>query len=357
MSLPPSRHGRRRRAHCSAASALTLALPLATLVAIRGDTRDTSVYIEVFQGTRAFPLDPIEYYRDTLIEWAFGIVSWLFNAIGLGPTALFFLISLLTFIFIDRTARQVGLRLIDVLPYYLGSFYLLQQFMTIRQGLGVAFATSVVVANVVHGSRAWRVLGGTFVATTLHLVSIIPILVGRVLQEALPAPRRARVVLWVMLVVVLSAMSARLVISLDVFAAMDRLALYASDAELGSERSLFEPANIRAALILGAVLSSPAALLRSRAYLLLAGMYAAHLGLRLGFYDFAILSGRLASSLGFVEIFILPWLIRVAVRTDWLRWLLGLSYLALHAFATLTLQAPYLIDDYFTPLHPNYTFR
>jgi hypothetical protein len=322
------------------------------LVALRGDTRDTAVYIEVFLDTRALPLDPIAYYRDKGVEWAFGIVSWLFNAIGLGPAALFFLISLLTFVFIDRTARQLGLRLIDVLPYYLGSFYLLQQLMTIRQGLGVAFATSVVVANMVRGSRAWRVLGGAFVAATLHLVSIIPILAGRVLQAALPAPKRVRVVLWVMLVVLLSAAAARLVTSLEVVVAMDRLAGYAADAELGAQRSLFEPANIRAALVLGAVLVAPVALLRSRAYLLLAGMYAAHLGLRLGFYDFAILSGRLAVSLGFVEVFLLPWLIRAAIRAHWLRWLLGLSYLAVHAFATLTIQAPYLIDDYFTPLHP-----
>lgn len=318
---------------------------------MRGDTRDTTNYIEVFLDTRAFPLDPIKYYRDTGIEWAFGIVSWLFNAINLGHTALFFLISLLTFVFIDRTARQLGMRLIDVLPYYLGSFYLLQQLMTVRQGLGVAFATSVVVANMERGNRVWRVVVGTFVATTMHLVSIIPTLIGQMLQKVLPTPRRVRVVLWVMLVVFLSGAAARLVTLLDVVVAMDRLADYAADAELGAQRSLFEPANIRAALILGAVMAAPTALLGSRTYLLLAGMYATHLGLRLGFYDFAILSGRLAVSLGFVEVYLLPLLIHAAIRSRGLRWFLGLTYLVVHAFATLTIQAPYLINDYFTPLH------
>jgi hypothetical protein len=221
----------------------------------------------------------------------------------------------------------------------------------------VAFATSLVVASVVRGNRGWWTWGGAFVATTLHLVSIVPVLVGRILQEALPLPKRSRVVLWVVVIVILSAAAARLVTSLEVVVAMDRLANYASDAELGARRSLFEPANIRAVLVLSAVLMSPVALLQSRAYLLLVGMYAAHLGLRLGFYDFAILSGRLATSLGFVEIFLLPWAISVAIRSLWLRWLFGLCYLTVHTFATLTIQAPYLINDYLTPIHVSYPLR
>ncbi len=337
-----------------AAAGLALSFPLAMVVALRGDTRDTAVYVDVFFDTRTFPLDPIDYYRDTNIEWAFGIVSWIFNAIGLGPGALFFLISLLTFVLIDRTARQLGLRLIDVLPFYLGSFYLLQQFMTIRQGLGVAFATSVVVTNIVSGSRAWRILGGAVVALTVHLVSIVPVLVGRILQALLPSPQRALVVLWAVIIVAVSAAAARLFTSLDLVVAMDRLAAYASDPELGAQRGFLEPAKIRAALVLSVAVIAPVVLLRSRPYLLLLGMYAAHFGLRLGFYDFAILSGRLATSLGFVEVFLLPLIIRTAIRANWLRWSLCLSYLAVHAFATLTIQAPYLLDDYFTPLHPDY---
>lgn len=318
---------------------------------MRGDTRDTAVYIEVFLSTKAFPFDPIEYYRTTGIEWAFGIVSWLFNSVGLNPVALFFLVSLLTFLFIEKTSRLLGLRLVEVLPYYLGSFYLLQQLMTIRQGLGVAFATSATVASLLQRSRVRRVLACAFLAATLHLVSIVPIFVGRMLQEILPEPKRFRVAMWAASIVVLTTVAARLVTSLDVFAALDRLAEYAADAELGAQRSLFEPANVRAALVLGMALIAPASLLNLRTYLLLVGIYAAHLGLRLGFYDFAILSGRLAISLGFVEIFLLPLLVRATIKSQWQRWLIGLSYLIAHAFATLTIQAPYLIDDYFTPIH------
>jgi hypothetical protein len=39
------------------------------------------------------------------------------------------------------------------------------------------------------------------------------------------------------------------------------------------------------------------------------------------------------------------------VRVAWLRWAIAILYFAVHLSMTLAIQTPYLVDDYFTPLH------
>lgn len=351
-----SREKRRRPNH---PSALWLALPLVFMVAMRGDTRDTSTYIDIFRATTQFPLNPLEYYVESGVEWGYGLLSWLLGSVGLGPRALFFIVSAATFFFVERTARRLGISFYAVMPYYLGTFFLTQQLMQIRQGLGVAFAFWVLVGFALNTQRPWRLAISAGAATMIHFVSLFPLITALFLRPRLPAPPRWRIVSWALLLIAACVLLARAASTLHVFSLLERLSIYAADDEYSSARSLFDPANVRAVLVLALLLiactSRPLA--RSRVYVLLLGLYALHVGIRLGFLDFQILSGRLSTSLGFAEVFLLPMAVRAFIRAKSLRVLVGVSYLFVHVVATLAIQAPFLIDDYFTPLHADYAAR
>src|SRR5205085_1030341 len=98
----------------------------------------------IFGSSTEFPWQPFDYYASQGVEWGFGLASWALASIGLGPRTLFLVISAGTFYFIAKTARVLGLNFYLVMPYYLGTFFLTQQLMQIRQGLAIAFAFWVV---------------------------------------------------------------------------------------------------------------------------------------------------------------------------------------------------------------------
>lgn len=339
-----------------ASASLLLCLPLVALVTLRGDTRDSDNYVDAFWQSTKFPWDPLEYYSEFGMEWGFGIASWLLNTLGLSPVSLFFLVSLATFYFLGKAVEYTGLRFTEVAPYYLGSFFLVQQLMQIRQGLAMAFVLGIIVLIARPSPRPWWKLPlNAAVAVCIQFTSLVPMLSAHLLRKFMPRPTRWRVVIWLLAIVAVTVVAARAFMSLEVIASLGRLSIYASDTEYSGERGLLAPANLRATLLfLLMVFGASAALLRSRLYVLMLGLYAAHIGLRYGFYDFLILSGRLSTTLGFTEVLLMPLLVRDRIRSPWLRTVLALLYLCVHAAITLLVQSPYLIDDYFTPLRTDY---
>lgn len=352
---PMTRQARPKASGFASWAPLWLCLPLMLMVALRGDTRDTFNYIEAFRATTEFPWDPLAFYAAMGMEWGFGITSWALNAIGLGPSSLFFLFSLGTFYFLHKAALRVKLDLIEVSPYYLGSFFLLQQLMQIRQGLATTLVLSIVVLVGSPQARVWRTVPATLLAASMHLTSALPLLGVQVLNRLMPRPGRWQMALWLALVMLATAALARAFMSLDAIESLGRLSLYAADEEYSDARDLLDVANVRATLVLLLLLfGATTRLLRTRSYVLMLGLYAAHLGLRFGFFDFLILSGRLSTALGIVEILLLPMLMKARIRSVGLRLGIGLIYFLVHALATLLVQAPYLIDDYFTPLYAHH---
>lgn len=339
-------------------SALWIALPLVLLVAMRGDTRDTANYIDIFWSTVDFPASPFDYYEQFGVEWGFGLLSWLIGMSGLGPTTLFAVISGATFFFIRRTACLLGLSFYEVMPFYLGSFFLTQQLMQIRQGFGVALAFWAVVAFV--SARTWTpLLLSAAVASVAHVVAVLPPLAALLLRARLPVTRRWEIAAFTVGLIAISTVAALLVTRIELLESVEKLSLYIADDEYGSARSLFDPANVRAAVICALLVLAcgSGTLLRSRPYQLLLGLYALHLGLRIGFIDFQILSGRLSTALGFGEVFLIPMALRISVTSASLRAFLAIAYLAVQVATTLMLQTPYLVDDYFTPLHADHAAR
>jgi hypothetical protein len=348
---------KRERARAGrSSSALWLALPLILLVTTRGDTRDTQTYVGIFESTTEFPWHPLEYYASQGVEWGFGVASWTLASLGLGPRTLFFVISAATFYFVAKGARNFGLNFYAVMPYYLGTFFLTQQLMQIRQGLGIAFAFWVVAKLADSRPRVFATFASLLVAMAMHAVAALPILSALLLRLRFPRGNRLSVAAWLLAIVVSTVACARLSSTLNAVELLERLSTYAADETYSGARSLLEPANLRAMLllfVLAAARSAPA-LARSRAYTLLLGLFAMHVGVRLGFLDFEILSGRLSTALGFSEVFLLPLAVRAWFPGAARRTLIGLLYFGIHAAVTTTYQAPFLIDDYLTPLHLDY---
>ncbi len=320
------------------------------IVALRGDTGDTANYLEAFKATQDFPWDPLSYYGSFSMEWSFGVLSWLINALSLPSPVLFFVFSFATFYFLSLASTRLGLSLGAIAPYYLGTFFLAQQFLQIRQGLAMGLAFSLLPLVV---SRRKGLTPGLclFATSMVHIVSCLTLVTGWMLSFMQPKPTRRSLTLWSLALVALTVLLARAVMTLDVVSAVGRLADYAADGQYNQELQILAPPNIRAALLIALMLFAVTPRLQdSRAFVALVGMYAVHVGMRFGFYDFAILSGRLSTALSFGEVFILPLLVREHVRNRWLRGFLSGGYLLTHAVATYQVQVPTLIDDYFTPL-------
>jgi len=68
---------------------------------------------------------------------------------------------------------------------------------------------------------------------------------------------------------------------------------------------------------------------------------------RIGFSDFAILSGRFATAFSFSEIFILPF---AFYRFKYFNHIFLILFVIAQAIATYMFQAPFVIEDYFKPL-------
>lgn len=330
--------------------AILALLPLSIIVALRGNTGDTANYIDAFKSTQNFPWNPFAYYDLMGMEWSFGLLSWLINALSLPSSVVFFIFSFATFYFLSVAAFRMGLSLIEILPYYLGTFFLVQQFLQIRQGLAMGLAYSVLPLVV---TKRKSILPGIALVSTsmVHVVSSLPVVTGWLLSFVSPRPARRPLVLWCLVLIALTFLCARVIMTLEFFSAMGRLQIYAADGQYNYELQIMAPPNIRAALLMTLMLfAATTRMLRSPVFVTLIGMYAVHVGMRFGFHDFAILSGRLSTALSFSEVFILPLLLREHIRSSWLRYLLGVAYLLIHAVATYQVQVPTLIDDYFTPL-------
>ena len=188
MNMTQSRrHARTPRQRLIRQSLLLLILVLLVLiVALRGDTRDTDAYRFAFQETTSFPYDPAAYYADFSMEWAYGLISWAVKGVGGDFPIVLLLYSALTFLFLFLAGRNIGLSLGQLLPFYLGSFFLVQQLMQIRQGLAIAFAFYALTRCIARSSGRLEFALATVLTAMFHLVSIMPLLVGR-LAMALPS--------------------------------------------------------------------------------------------------------------------------------------------------------------------------
>lgn len=82
---------------------------LAWVVALRGDTRDTSNYVDMYVNLHSFPWSPGAFFETYYMEWGIGVLASLANSLGLPVEIFFFIISLLTFAALAKASVEFGL--------------------------------------------------------------------------------------------------------------------------------------------------------------------------------------------------------------------------------------------------------
>ena len=152
--------------------------------------------------------------------------------------------------------------------------------------------------------------------------------------------------------IVLTFFAARMFMWLDFTELLGRkMNFYTNSEEYGASRDFFNPANLRALVIfLFILLMSTKRLRETPSFFVMLCLYACHVGIRFGFFDFFILSTRLSTSLGFAEVFLIPMVVNSKFQNAVVKVIFGALYIAVHLYVSLKVQAPFLIDDYFTPL-------
>lgn len=329
-----------------------LAFSLSILVAIRGNTRDTLNYVEVYRGLSSIPWSSSAFQEQYLMDWGFGLLAGFIKLMGLPQEFLLFTVSAFTFFAIITASKNFLLNPWGAFPFYLCTFFLTQQFMQIRQGLSVAF---IFLAISILARKPFNLFGflvaGVF-SLLFHAVSVIPLLVALILKSYLPRLRSVRNWIWAINIFAVTIILCRLISSLELFSIIERMQSYIGDAEYNATRGVLEPANFRVIILAFAFL-----VFRPEEneewfsiYMLLMGIYFVGLGVRIGFIDFAILNGRIGSALNFAEIFLLPLMLGDLVKKRVIRNAFISIYFLTHSIATISLQIPYFIDDYFQPI-------
>ena len=212
---------------------LVLCVPLTLLIALRGDTRDTFNYLEVYRSLTSFPWSPTEFQDEYFMEWGFGILASLTKQLAIPPEGLFFIVSALTFLAIAKASKRLGLEPWSALPFYLGTFFLTQQFMQIRQGLAVAIAFWA-ISIIIQRPQSWlKAVILTLSGALFHLVSIVPIAVAIIITRLTPAHRCYQNWYWAATIVGAIIGACWLVSFTDLFVLTTRISNYIGDENFG----------------------------------------------------------------------------------------------------------------------------
>ena len=286
------------------------------------------------------------------MDWGFGLLAGLVKIVELPPTFLMFIISAFSFLAISKASQNFGLTTWSPIPFYTSTFFITHQFMQIRQGLSIAIIFLGISYLISSKKKRFRIIVTSMVGWSFHLVSIIPLIFSVVLKRTLPRSHGFNNMYWVISILVITIGLCRAISSFELFLLIDRMQAYVDNTEYNSARSILDIANLRAIVFAFAFY-----LLRPNdkdpsfsAYMLLLGIFIVGLGVRLGFLDFAILSGRVGSAFGFSEIFLLPFVINNTINNNLKRYSLIFLYFSIHLSATFFLKVPFLFEDYFEPI-------
>lgn len=323
---------------------ILIILVFSFITAMRGNTLDTINYKILYDTIDFIPLDYRTFYDRTYMEFGYGLLNAFFKFLNFDFRVFLFFYAFITFIFIKQAADNFGANSVLVLFCYLSTFYFIHQWIQIRQGLSIAIAYYAVSVLV---NRNQNIKFSIFyiIAISIHNVAAPFIIFFKNILFRL-ANYLGRYYYWVALILFVSTIVAcRLFFSVGL-GLSERLVRYAESEE---SRSLLHPVNLRAYLFLILFLC-----FRPREnvnkildFLILINVMG--VGIRLGFYDFLILSGRLGTIFTYSEIFIIPLLLSLRFKAS-SKIIFAFLYFVISLYISIVLQTPDIIEQYFKPL-------
>ena len=331
---------------------LFISLLVALIVGNRGDTRDTIIYYYVFRYIDILDLlNPAKFYIFTGMEIGFGWYCYLISFITNSHIVLFTVFSFITFYIVYLVSRKIEINPIFVLLLYLSSgYFLLQQFMQIRQGFATPlalYALTVFIDKVDKFHLKFLLL--TLLAFSFHQVALPIVCVGVLfsyvfkIKMSLKKFKWASVVLLIMFIFIAKFVLVDFLIGIS-----GRVEVYSNSAEYSEDLGVFRLPNIKAFLtFLFILFFMNRKMYENKLFTIFFLLFIIGLAFRIGFSDFAILSGRFATAFSFSEIFILSFIFN---RFKYLNIVLLLLFVVSQAVATYMYQAPFVFEDYFKPL-------
>ena len=190
----------------------------------------------------------------------------------------------------------------------------------------------------------------TLLALSFHQTALLIVIIGiflslilKFLSLSFNEFRLCSVIILIVFIVIAKFVLVDILISIS-----SRLEEYSSSAEYAQDISVFRLPNIKAFItFLFILLFMNKKMYKNNLFKVFFLLFAVGVAFRIGFSDFAILSGRFATAFSFSEIFILPF---VFYRFKYINNILLVLFVIIQAIATYVFQAPYVMDDYFKPL-------
>lgn len=329
-----------------------ITLSIAFIVGNRGDTRDTIVYYWVFKYINILDLlNPAKFYIFTGMEIGFGWYCYLISFITNSHIVLFTVFSFLTFYVIYLVSRKIEVNPIFVLLLYLSSgYFLIQQFIQIRQGFATPLALYALTIFMGKEDKFYiRFLLITLLAFSFHQVSLPIVCIGILLSLLLRIRMSLIKFKWLSIVILIVFIIIAKFLLVDILISISsKVEEYSSSTEYAEDLGIFRLPNIKAFFtFLFILFFMNGKMYENNLFKVFFLLFVIGVAFRIGFSDFAILSGRFATAFSFSEIFILPF---VFYRFKYFSTILLMLFVILQAIATYIFQAPYVMDDYFKPL-------
>lgn len=331
---------------------LLVSLLVALIVGNRGDTRDTIIYYYVFRYIDILDLlNPAKFYIFTGMEIGFGWYCYLISFITNSHIVLFTVFSFITFYVIYLVSRKIEVSPIFVLLLYLSSgYFLLLQFMQIRQGFATPLALYALTIFMGKEDKFYiRFLLITLLAFSFHQVALPIVCIGILLSLLLRIRMSLINFKWLSIVIlIVFILIAKFALTDFLVNVSSRVETYSNSAEYSGDIGIFRLPNIKAFFtFLFILFFMNKNLYENKLFAIFFLLFTIGVAFRIGFSEFSILSGRFATAFSFSEIFILPFIFN---RFKHFNNVLLALFVITQAIATYMFQASFILEDYFKPL-------
>ena len=331
---------------------LLVSLLVALIVGNRGDTRDTIIYYYVFRYIDILDLlNPAKFYIFTGMEIGFGWYCYLISFITNSHIVLFTVFSFITFYVIYLVSRKIEVSPIFVLLLYLSSgYFLLLQFMQIRQGFATPLALYALTIFMGKEDKFYiRFLLITLLAFSFHQVALPIVCIGILLSLLLRIRMSLINFKWLSIVIlIVFILIAKFALTDFLVSVSSRVETYSNSAEYSGDIGIFRLPNIKAFFtFLFILFFMNKNLYENKLFAIFFLLFTIGVAFRIGFSEFSILSGRFATAFSFSEIFILPFIFN---RFKYFNNILLALFIISQTITTYIFQAPFVLEDYFKPL-------
>ncbi len=324
------------------------------IVGNRGETNDTYTYYSIFKNIDYYDLTSFNnFYFETGVELGWGWYSKVISLFSDSPVVLFTVFSFLIFYIIYKISEILKVKYVYVMLFYLPTgFFFMQQFMQIRQALAVPlviFGSILFLYNKKLSSIIFFIL-----AILFHQISIAYIIVFYCylfIQRYYPINYSViRFRLANVFIVFLGFFIVRVFVLPIATSSFTRLEAY-SNTSYAETVGFMSLANIKFYIeFLLILFLTNKKNLANRYYVFLVFSFTIGLTLRLAFYDFAILSGRLSNVFLFVEVFLMPMLLLARLKRPYFYFYAFIYFFFLLCITWFFQVSEYLEDAYFIPL-------